>query len=88
MGLHQYRAAAHGTTLALLRGEWADSESRIEALLEIGKKTRGEDAHGVYGAQMFTLNRDLGRLQALAPHIEGIVKSTGRRMWEPGLMLM
>ena len=88
VGLHQYRAAAYGATLALLRGEWADLESQIEALLEIGTKTRSDDAHGVYGAQMFTLNRDLGRLQSLAPHIERIVASTGRRMWEPGLMLM
>jgi len=88
VGLHQYRAAAYGATLALLRGEWADLESQIEALLEIGTKTRSDDAHGVYGAQMFTLNRDLGRLQSLAPHIERIVASTGRRTWEPGLMLM
>ena len=87
-GLHQYQAAAYRVILGLLRGEWADLESRIEALLEIGKKTRSDDAHGVYGAQMFTLNRDLGRLQSLAPHIEGIVASTGRHMWEPGLMLM
>jgi DNA-binding CsgD family transcriptional regulator/tetratricopeptide (TPR) repeat protein len=87
-GLHQYRAASYRAILALLRGEWADSESRIEALLEIGKKTRGDDAHGVYGAQMFTLNRDLGRLQAVAPHIERLAASTGRRLWQPGLMLM
>jgi DNA-binding CsgD family transcriptional regulator/tetratricopeptide (TPR) repeat protein len=87
-GLHQYRAASYRAILALLRGEWADSESRIEALLKIGTKTRSEDAHGVYGAQMFTLNRDLGRLKALAPHIERLAADTGRRMWEPGLMLM
>ena len=88
VGLHQYRAAAYGATVALLRGEWAELESQIEALLEIGTKTRSDDAHGVYGAQMFTLNRDLGRLQSLAPHIERIVGGTGPRMWEPGLMLM
>jgi len=87
-GLHQYQAAACRVTLALLHGEWTDLDSRIEALLEIGKKTRSDDAHGVYGAQMFTLNRDLGRLHALAPYIERIAASTGRRMWEPGLMLM
>jgi DNA-binding CsgD family transcriptional regulator len=88
LGLHQYRAAAYHAILGLLRGDWTDLEIRIEALLEIGKKTRSDDAHGVYGAQMFTLNRDLGRLQALAPHIEQLAAGTGRRMWEPGLMLM
>jgi DNA-binding CsgD family transcriptional regulator/tetratricopeptide (TPR) repeat protein len=88
LGLHQYRAAAYRATLALLRGEWTDLESRIETLLEIGTKTRSDDAHGVYGAQMFALNRDLGRLHTLAPHVEQVAASTGRRMWEPGLMLM
>ena len=88
LGLHQYRAAAYRATLALLRGEWTDLERRIEVLLEIGTKTRSDDAHGVYGAQMFALNRDLGRLQALAPHIERVAASSGRRIWEPGLMLM
>ena len=66
-GLHQYRSGAHRVTLSLLRGEWTDLEARIEALLEIGTRTRREDADGVYGAQMFALNRDLGRLHAMAP---------------------
>ena len=87
-GLHQYQAVAYRAILALLRGEWVNLESRIEALLEIGTKTRSDDAHGVYGAQMFALNRDLGRLPALAPHVERAAGSTGRRLWEPGLMLM
>ena len=87
-GLHQYWAGAYRVTLALLRGEWADLESRIEGLLEIGTKTRRDDADGVYGAQMFALNRDLGRLHTLAPQIKEIAASAAKRMWEPGLMLM
>ena len=75
-------------TLALLRGDWTDLESRIEGMLEIGTKTRRDDADGVYGAQMFALNRDLGRLHALAPQIKEIAASATRRMWEPGLMLI
>ena len=87
-GLHQHRTGAYRVTLALLRGEWADLESRIEGLLQIGKKTRRDDADGVYGAQMFALNRDLGRLDALAPQIKKIAANPTRRMWEPGLMLI
>src|SRR5262249_43258931 len=87
-GLHQYRAAAYRTILVLLRGEWAGLEGRIEALLEVGQKTRRDDAQGVYGAQMFTLNRDLGRLHALAPQIKQITAGANRRVWEPGLMLL
>ena len=87
-GLHQYQVSSHRVTLALLRGDWTELESRIEELLDIGTKTRRDDADGVYGSQMFTLNRDLGRLDVLAPQLKDMVASTGRRMWEPGLMLI
>ena len=87
-GLHQYRTGAYRVTLSLLRGEWTDLEQRIEDLLAIGTKTRREDADGVYGAQMFALNRDLGRLHALAPQIKEVAAGATRRMWEPGLMLI
>jgi DNA-binding CsgD family transcriptional regulator/tetratricopeptide (TPR) repeat protein len=88
IGLHQYQTVAHRVTLALLRGDWPDLEQRIETLLEIGTKTRRDDADGVYGAQMFALNRDLGRLHAVAPQIKEMAASTTKRMWEPGLMLI
>jgi len=88
IGLHQYQTLAHRVTLALLRGEWPDLEQRIEALLEIGTKTRRDDADGVYGAQMFALNRDLGRLHALAPQVKEMAASATQRVWEPGLMLI
>jgi DNA-binding CsgD family transcriptional regulator len=87
-GLHQYQLGAHRATLALLRGEWADGETRVEALLEVGAKTRRDDADGVHGGQMFALNRDLGRLQALAPEIRKIVASPSGHIWTPGLMLI
>jgi DNA-binding CsgD family transcriptional regulator len=87
-GQHQYQAGILRVTLALLRGDWADMEGRVEAMLEIGTKTRRDDADGVYGAQMFALNRDLGRLHALAPQIQEMASSPTRRMWEPGLMLI
>ena len=88
IGLHQYQVGAHRVTLALLRGDWVDLETRIEGLLELGTKTRREDADGVYGAQMFALNRDLGRVHALAPQIKEFAASATKRMWEPGLMLI
>jgi DNA-binding CsgD family transcriptional regulator/tetratricopeptide (TPR) repeat protein len=86
-GNHQYQTGTHRVTLALLRGDWVDLEPRIEGLLKIGMKTRPDDADGVYGSQMFALNRDLGRLHTLAPQIKEMAASP-RRMWEPGLMLI
>ena len=73
--------------LGLLRGEWGGLGESDRGAAGNRTKTRRDDAHGVYGAQMFTLNRDLGRLQSLAPHIEGIVASRAST-WEPGLMLI
>ena len=87
-GVHQYWASSYRITLGLLRGEWNGLEDRIEELLAIGTKTRRGDADGVYGAQMFALNRDLGRLHSLAPQIKEIATSGSQRMWEPGLMLI
>jgi DNA-binding CsgD family transcriptional regulator/tetratricopeptide (TPR) repeat protein len=87
-GLHQYWAVAYRVTLALLRGEWNALEAKIEELLEIGTRMRRDDADGVYGAQMFALNRDLGRLHSLAPTIKAIAAKTNQRMWPPGLMLI
>ncbi len=87
--LHEYYAAATRIALALLRGDWKlDLEPQIEALLVRGGKTRPEDAEGVYGAQMFMLNRDRGRLASLAPVVRAFAESRAERAWKPGLMLM
>jgi hypothetical protein len=72
----------------LLRGEWTDLEARIENLFELGTKTRRDDADGVYGAQMFALQRDVGRLPELALQIKQVAAALGQRVWQPGLMLM
>lgn len=87
--LHQYQARAHRVTLALLHGAWSDLEARISELLELGTKTdRRDDAEGINGAQMFALNRDLGRLEALVPELRKIAACVDAHVWQPGLMLM
>ena len=86
-GVHQYLASAYRTTLSLLRGEWTGLETIIERQFEIGTRTRRGDADGVYGAQMFALNRDLGRLHSLKRQIEQVAAAQGR-VWQPGMMLL
>ena len=86
-GFQEYRTEALHLVLAFLRGEYGGLAERIEALRRTGHKTRGEDAEGVYGVQMFMLHRDLGRLQGLAPVIERFSESPLNRAWTPGLML-
>ena len=87
-GLHQCHTGAYRVTVALLRGEWTNLEARVEELLKFGAKTRRDDADGVYAAQMFALQRDLGRLPALAQQTKQVAAALGRRVWKPGLMLM
>jgi DNA-binding CsgD family transcriptional regulator/tetratricopeptide (TPR) repeat protein len=86
--LAMYFAASNGIALALLRGEWAGLEQRIEALRELGSRTRRDDADGVYGAQMFALKRDLGQLSELEPLVRSLVDTPGYRAWAPGLIVV
>ena len=86
--LHDCYRASHRIALSLLRGEWDGLEERIEALLESGTRVRPDDAEGVYGAQMFVLNRDRGRLPAFEPVVRNFVANEARQAWTPGLMLM
>jgi DNA-binding CsgD family transcriptional regulator/tetratricopeptide (TPR) repeat protein len=87
-GIHQYYVLCADASLALLHGEWASAERSIEALLGIGSKMRRPDAEGVYSAQMFALNRDLGRLRAQQPMVEKFVRGDVENAWSPGLMLI
>ncbi len=83
-----YFTATYGIALTLLRGEWSGIEERIEALRELGSHTRREDAEGVYGAQMFTLKRDLGQLGELEPLVRSFLEAPGHRAWVPGLIVV
>jgi DNA-binding CsgD family transcriptional regulator len=87
VGLNQYRAMTLRIVISLLRGEYEGLEDRMDELRLIGRRTRAADADGVYGVQMFTLNRDLGRLARLAPVIERFAASPVNRAWTPGLIL-
>ncbi len=86
--IYEYSAMSTRIALALLRGEWSGLEAQIEALLELGHKTRAQDAEGVFGVQMFALNRELGRLDALEPLVREFANTEVHRAWAPGLMLI
>jgi len=90
--VHDYQADLLRIALHLLRGEWAEAEERIERTFEhnqqISRNDRFTAAEGVYGTQMFMLNRELGRLQAMAPLVRRLIEEGRLRMWAPGLMAM
>ena len=83
--------------LCLLRGEWSEAEALIEGAYAQGEKfdavqqlpgSQAQGAEGTYGAQMFELNRALGRLQVVAPVVRRMIEDGGARMWAPGAMMM
>lgn len=73
--------------LALLRGEYAGLEEKLEALRQTGRKTVRNIAEGVYGAQMFALQRDRGGLGEFLPLIESFAAAPRQKAWIPGLMI-
>lgn len=85
---HGFSAQLLGTARRLMQGQWSGLEERIESTLKNGHRSRREDAEGVYGAQMFQLNRDLGRLRTIAPLVKRMVDDPDARLWAPGTMLM
>ncbi|MEQ8486543.1 MAG: AAA family ATPase [Pseudomonadales bacterium] len=88
LGRHRYQAGLMEIALRLLRGEWAGLEPQLEASLQMGQRLDRHDPDGVYGAQMFQLNRELGRITNLAPLVRRIAEAPEQRLWRPGLAVM
>ena len=80
-----YFAAGASACLALFSGQWQRAESLIEDAIEIGSGSLDGGADGVYGAQMFLLNRELGRLPMIHGALTQLV-GDHTPMWKPGLL--
>jgi DNA-binding CsgD family transcriptional regulator/tetratricopeptide (TPR) repeat protein/ActR/RegA family two-component response regulator len=89
---HLYQSELLRVVLALLHGDWQEAEQRIEQAYARGQQIFGQDrflaVEGVYGAQMFVLNRELGRLRVMAPVVRRMIEDDGHSMWVPGLMVL
>jgi len=72
--------------LALLEGRWNDAQTLVDQAAEVGAGTLDGGSEGVYGAQMFLLNRELGRLPMVRSALQQMIADGKRRMWMPGLL--
>ncbi|HEX7037650.1 MAG TPA: AAA family ATPase [Pseudomonadales bacterium] len=88
LGRHLHQATLLTIALRLLRGDWAGLEQQLEQALEQGRRLDRHDPDGVYGTQMFQLNRELGRLAALKPLVQRLLTDPAQRLWAPGLMVV
>ncbi len=71
--------------MALFEGRWKHAEPLIEEAGELGVGKLDGGAEGVFGAQMFLLNRELGRLPMIRPALEKMLESESA-IWKPGLL--
>ncbi len=81
-----YFAASASAYLALFEGRWQVAETIIEATSELGSGRLDDSAEGVYGAQMFLLNRELGRLPMVHGALKRMLANNQRSVWAPGLL--
>ena len=74
---------------ATFAGRFAAGEHFAQHALTIGQRLRGQDALGLFGVQMFTVRREQGRLQEMAPVVRHFVQTYAEAStWRPGLALI
>jgi len=84
-----YYARSSRAAFALFEGRFAESEQWAKDALELGQGMQGLDAAGMYGVQMFSLRREQGRLDEVAPVLAQFVATVAREStWRPALALV
>ena len=84
-----YILATFQAMRATFLGHFEEGERLAQQAFTIGQRLRGHDALGIFGVQMFTLRREQGRLQELAPVVRHFVQmSPETSTWRPGLALI
>lgn len=73
---------------ALVEGHWSEAQQLIANTYEVGRVTDAEGAEGVFGAQMFHLFRELGRLRELVPVLRKLSSDGDRPVWPAGLAIL
>jgi len=82
----RYFAASARANQALFEGRWQQAEVLIEETGELGGIQLDGSAEGVYGVQMFMLNRELCRLPMFRGALKQMLINDARAVWAPGLL--
>jgi DNA-binding CsgD family transcriptional regulator len=79
-------AEHYGSAIALCDGRLDEAEARARRSHEWSQLLTGRDPSGTYGVQMFSTQRERGRLAELAPVIRILAGGAAREgPWRPGL---
>jgi DNA-binding CsgD family transcriptional regulator len=83
----RFHVAEHyASALALCDGDLAEAEAAALRSHEWSRLLTGRDASGVYGIQMFSIRREQGRLEELAPVMRMLASGERDGAWRPGLV--
>jgi len=82
---HYFSASAKANQ-ALFDGHWQQAETLIEEANELGAGHLDQSSEGVYGVQMFLLNRELGRLPMVQGALKRMLANDNKAVWAPGLL--
>ncbi len=86
---YSYNYRSMRAARAILAGHFEVAEKLAQEALDVGQKLGVENAEGVMGVQMFTIRREQGRLQEIAPLVKHFVSEHGATAaWRPGLALI
>jgi tetratricopeptide (TPR) repeat protein len=86
---YSYNVRAMKPAQAVNAGRFEEAEGLALDALACGQKLGVNNAEGVLGVQMFTIRREQGRLQEVAPVVKHFVDERGAgAAWRPGLALI
>ena len=82
-------AEHYGAAIALCDGRLEESEARARRSHDWSRLLTGRDASGIFGIQMFSVQREQGRLAELAPVVRILAGDAAREgPWRPGLVAL
>lgn len=82
----QWTVACWNVDQALFEGRFDDAEREAQRALAVGLSEQNQNAAGVFGAQLFFLRREQGRLAEMLPALETLIRQYPLvRAWRCGL---
>jgi len=86
---YQYISASFRAMWAIFAGRFAEGELLAQQGLALDQHLPGQNTAGLFSLQMFTLRREQGRLQEVAPVVRHAVQtSPSGAVWRPGLAMI
>lgn len=77
-----------GVTLAMLDGDLARAASAVAAVAHMGNRISGGNADGIYGIQMFLIQREQDQIENYGKLIREIGARGDTSVWRPGYALI